>query len=136
MKYKVLNKRNKYELTEDLILKTHIYPDMDIHVNFISLLMDGTLTIRSGYRWDGASGPTLDTDNSMSPSCGHDAIFQLMRMGMLDRKWFKVANKDFYLWLRERKMLWIRARVWLRALNKFGLENTFPDENPLIIEVF
>lgn len=37
--------------------------------------------IKSGYAWDGPSGPTLDTKNFMRGSLVHDALSRLMRAG-------------------------------------------------------
>ena len=48
---------------------------------YLSLRSDGLLTIRKGYAWDGASGPTIDTKTIMRASLVHDAIYQLLREG-------------------------------------------------------
>lgn len=53
-------------------------------------LYDGILTIKKGYRWDGASTPTNTInvwDNRtfyIRASCVHDAMYDLMRMDYLD----------------------------------------------------
>ena len=39
----------------------------------------GVLTIHAGYAWDGASGPVVDTVNSIRATLVHDAVYQLMR---------------------------------------------------------
>ncbi len=62
-------------------------------------LYDGILTIKKGYRWDGASTPwnNLNVGDNRTyyirASCVHDAIYDLMRMGYLkhDRVFL---NKD------------------------------------------
>jgi Protein of unknown function (DUF1353) len=56
-----------------------------IVTDWIELDPDGTLRIRPGYAWDGASGPTYDSKSSMRASLVHDALYQLMRMDLLDR---------------------------------------------------
>lgn len=69
----------KYQLAKDYSCHVDIYPDHDINLEFISLSMDGTLTMRSGYAWDGPSGGAIDTDDFMRPSLIHDGIYQLLR---------------------------------------------------------
>lgn len=41
------------------------------------------LTARSGYAWDGPSGPTLDTVDFLRGSLIHDCLYQLIREGVL-----------------------------------------------------
>lgn len=126
----------KHRITEKLILQTSIFPEKDIVVPFIALRTTGVLEIDPKYMWDGASGPTIDTKNTISPSAGHDALFQLMRMGLLDREvCWKPANADMYRWMRDRKMNYIRAKAWKTGLDMFSYKHTLPRE-PKIIEVY
>lgn len=116
----------KYITTENEWFQTTIFPERDIITEYIELYADSKMLIKKGYSWDGPSGPTIDTKNSMTPSLGHDALAQLMRMDRLPRRWRLQSNKDFYRWLRERGMWWVRAITWLRMLNKFGGPSTDP----------
>ena len=126
----------KHRIREKLILQTSIFPEVDIVVPFIRLSTSGVLEIEHDYMWDGASGPTIDTKNTISPSAGHDALFQLMRMGLLDRgKWWLAANADMYRWMRDRNMAYIRARTWKIGLDMFSYKHTLPRES-VIIEVY
>ena len=50
---------------------------------WVHLAGDGQLTIKRGYCWDGASGPTFDTPSTMLASLVHDALYQLMRECLL-----------------------------------------------------
>jgi hypothetical protein len=52
---------------------------------WLELWPDGTLVISPGYAWDGASGPTYDSKSSMRASLVHDALYQLMRLGLLSQ---------------------------------------------------
>jgi hypothetical protein len=53
--------------------------------DFISLESGGILTIKQGYRWDGASNPIdIDGQHSFRSSIIHDALYDLMRMGYLN----------------------------------------------------
>lgn len=83
-KYKEIDHpKYKYETTEHYYIKTDIHPDSFIETPYLSLGRGGVLQIRTGYRWDGASGPTIDTRNTMRASCVHDAIYQLIRCSVL-----------------------------------------------------
>jgi hypothetical protein len=56
-------------------------------------LANGVLTCFSGYEWDGASGPAIDTANFMRGSLFHDALYQLMHEGVIPWKNRKRADK-------------------------------------------
>jgi hypothetical protein len=79
----------KYQLKEDYIDSIDIQPGEAIDTEYIALGLDGTLTIREGYAWDGPSGPTFDTLNFMRGSLVHDALYQLMRERHLDREVYR-----------------------------------------------
>lgn len=69
----------KYQLKNDYDLIIPIYPESDIKTDYILLNKEGLLVIKTGYAWDGPSGPTIDTKNFMRGSLVHDALYQLMR---------------------------------------------------------
>lgn len=73
----------KYQLVEDAYFKTDIHPDTLIENEFISLDVDGNLTVKEYYAWDGPSGPTLDTKTFMRGSLAHDALYQMIREDLL-----------------------------------------------------
>ena len=82
----------KYKLWADYsIVVTGIHPD-PADYGYLELTVDNgitTLMIRTGYTWDGPSGPTWDTKTFMRGSLVHDALYQLLREGHLppnDRK--------------------------------------------------
>lgn len=75
-------------------------------------LENGILTILRGYVWDGGSGPSIDTATFMSASLVHDALYQLMREGVIDRKYRKKADQIMKQIARECGMSWIRAQ-WI-----------------------
>jgi hypothetical protein len=74
----------KYQLKFDYVTDIGILPDSPIDMEYIALSETGKITIRRGYAWDGPSGPTVDTLNFMRGSLVHDALYQLMREGVLD----------------------------------------------------
>lgn len=81
----------KYQLKKDYITTIDIKPDVPIDTKYLALTVDGTLTIRDGYAWDGPSGPTIDTLNFMRGSLVHDALYQMMREGHLDKDNYREA---------------------------------------------
>lgn len=112
----------KYQIAGDVVGKSPIMPTKDVDTEFIALTCGGNMTIRSGYSWDGASGPTIDTKNSMTASLIHDCYCQLIRNGYLGKSARKQADKYFYEMLRERKMWIVRAKIWLRGV-RFGAKH-------------
>ena len=106
----------KYQIAGDVSGQTPIKPDKEIDTEFIKLSMDGFMFIKSGYAYDGASGPTLDTKNTFTPALVHDCFCQLIRLGYLPHAARREADYFFYEMLRERGMWKIRARMWLRGV--------------------
>lgn len=84
-------------------------------------ICDGYMVIKSGYAWDGASGPALDTKDFMKASLVHDAFYQLMRIGLLDSKiWKSFADKLLYQICLEEGMPKWRAWYVYMAVKLFG----------------
>ena len=54
---------------------------------------NGILQIERGYAWDGPSGPTVDTKTFMRASLVHDALYQMIRLGVLDKSLREHADK-------------------------------------------
>jgi len=117
MKYR---KGYKYQLAEDEIFYTKIFPLVDIKTQFIELTTSGVLTVKSGYAWDGASGPTIDTVNAMRGPCAHDALYQLMRMKLIAGSLRYLADDFMYQCLIEDGMSQFRASLWRREVGKFA----------------
>ena len=106
----------KYQLHKTYEDQISIRPEADIKTQYITLTVNGGLSIRYGYAWDGPSGPTIDTPSSMRGSLIHDALYQLMRMGLLDRKWKSKVDLLFEKTLVEDDMWEWRARIWYRGV--------------------
>jgi hypothetical protein len=111
----------KYQLEALFLLKTDIKPLENIHTHFIDLDTSGLLLIYEGFAWDGPSGPTLDTKNFMRGSLVHDALYCLMRNGLLDHdKWRIRADELLREICREDGMSYIRALFVFQAVKWFG----------------
>ena len=90
--------------------------------------------ITAGYAWDGPSGPTLDTRNSLRGSLFHDAAYQLLRGCFLDQKWRTVADEELGRFLKEDGMWSFRRMMWVRELKKFGGAAADPKNRKPVLE--
>lgn len=109
----------KYQVYADCWIKTKIL-GYRIQHQFFELYENGMLLVRTGYAWDGASGPTWDTKSSMRSSLGHDVLYQMMREGLLPHEEFHPANE----FLRDQSIadgMWKwRADYWFESVEDFG----------------
>lgn len=121
----------KYQLLEDYGIQTPFRPNQRLETGFVALDVDGILYISKGYAWDGCSGPTIDTKDSMRAGLVHDALYSLMRAQLLARTDFnrKVADDLFKRILQEDGMGGIRAGYWHRAVRMFGESSTHPKQD-------
>jgi hypothetical protein len=111
----------KYQLYADMMVKISVIPPgLPIYTKFIDLTEKGLLIIRAGYAWDGASGPTFDTSNSMRASLVHDALCQLCRLRLLPMSLSKKIDREFRRLCIEDGMFRWRAELWYRAVRRFG----------------
>lgn len=94
---------------------------------------DGWLTIFEDYPWDGASGPTWDTSSSVRASLVHDALYEMMRLGLLPQSCFAAANFELYLIAVEDGMWEWRARLWRVALDKCGRAACRPKDQNIMV---
>lgn len=102
----------KYQLAETREFKT---PVLGYHIvtDYFELFPDGRLVVFKGYAWDGASGPTVDTDSSITPSMVHDVFCQCMRAGWISyEQWQDTINKFFKEQCIECGMCPLRAALW------------------------
>ncbi len=120
----------KYELAADFKIQINIFPDKDIVHKYFTLLKDGSLAIKAGYKCDGPSGPTIDTPDFMIGSFVHDVLYQCMRLGFLDYKVYRLlADKELYRICRLCGMPWWRASYVYNAVRWFAEECAKPKED-------
>ena len=108
-----------YQLQEDYVIATGIEPVPPTSTEYISLAPYGTLTIRKGYAWDGPSGPAIDTLNFMRGSLVHDALYQLMREGLLEGSFRESVDRLLQRICKEDGMSTVRA-WWVYQGVRFG----------------
>jgi len=123
----------KYRLAEDYAVQTAIRPPADIITPFITLTASGLLTLRAGYASDGPSGPTIDTKNFIRGAFGHDALYQLMRMRLLDCGWRPTADQELDRWCKEDGMWGIR-RWWVLRGVRLGGEGSAAWQEDKVLE--
>ena len=124
----------KYQLYTDELFQTPFRPDKLIKTRFILLSYDGMMSILSGYAWDGASGPTWDTKNTMRGSLFHDAAYQLIRLGLLkEHSVRQIADEYFGVLLKEDGMGTIRRKLWIRAVKRFAASAADPKNRRCIL---
>lgn len=134
----------KYVITRPFRVKTDILPvvaqritrqtvdvrNVAVVVPIVSLAPSGWLTIHTGYAFDGASGPTIDTLDCMAAAAVHDAGYQMIRLGLI-----AIDKKDYfdnllYTIMVEDGMNTVRARLWYWAVKMFGRGSTRPSAEP------
>ena len=124
----------KYQLAEDYQTRIGIKPEQFILTPWIRLDIDGMISIVAGYAWDGPSGPTLDTADSMRGSLVHDALYQLMREGHLDAKTHRrAADRELWRICVEDGMLKPRADVWYAAVRLAAGNMALPENKKAIL---
>lgn len=111
------SKGYKYQVEKPFTQQTPII-GVEIEDYYFKLEPSGLLTVKRGYAWDGASGPTWDTPSSMAASLVHDVFCQLERDCRLDyATWHEKINEFFGDMCKEAGMWAARASVWQAAVN-------------------
>lgn len=133
MKYVQYRKGYKYQLAGNHQFHlAFVRPDNDISTEWICLTKDGLLTIYNGYASDGPSGATIDTRSSMRGSFVHDALYQLLRMGLLPQSMRQLVDDEAQrIWIED-GMWKFRARLWHRELRKFGASAADPSNVKIV----
>ena len=107
----------KYQLKSDYVVDVGI--GLAVNTQFLVLTGNGDLFIKSGYAWDGPSGPTFDSKNFMRGSLVHDALYQLMRCGHIPEGYREHADRLLQKICIEDGMSALRA-WWVYKGVRFG----------------
>lgn len=111
----------KYQLEEDYEHDIVFGSIVSGGNRFVQITVGGKLLVRAGYAWDGPSGPAIDTPNFMRGSLVHDALYQLMRLGVLNKEDHrKFADQLLREICIEDGMSSIRAWWVYQAVRAFG----------------
>ena len=89
-------------------------------------LKDGILSVKRGYAWDGASGPIINTRDTLVASLVHDVLYQAMRLNLIksSKENRMIADKNFFEILKMNGVNSIRRKVWYFAVRLFGKKST------------
>ena len=89
-------------------------------------LKDGILSVKRGYAWDGASGPVINTRDTLVASLVHDVLYQAMRLNLIkpSKENRKIADKNFFEILKMNGVNSFRSKVWYLAVKLFGKKST------------
>ncbi len=113
----------KYVLAERIEFKTGILIPIPAYIGPLKMKTDGTLIIDQVYAWDGPSGPTIDTKTFMRGSLIHDALYQLIREGVLSMADRKRVDQILREICREDGMAKFRAWYVYHGVRKFGAKH-------------
>ena len=80
----------------------------------------GRIEGKQGYAWDGPSGPTIDTKDSLRASLIHDILYQAIIDKQLSLRDRKLADRIFLRILKEDGMNLVRRYIWYWAVRLFG----------------
>ena len=106
------SKGYKYQLEEPYAVQTPVI-GYNIQTRYFTLYPNGYMVVGVGYAWDGASGPTLDSKSSMTPSLVHDVFCQMMRDKLISYDlWQDTINAFFKKQCIDCGMNPLRAAIW------------------------
>jgi len=126
IKYKK-RKRYKYDLHSDFRYSTGIEVEAPKDLEYLRIDSDGELYLKAGYSWDGPSGLTIDTKAFMRGSLVHDALYQLMREGVIGQDQRERADELLREMCIEDGMSRMRALWVYRAVRMAGAKSAKPD---------
>ena len=98
---------------------------------YVKIHPDGSLWLRSGYSWDGPSGPAIDTPDFMRGSLCHDALYQLIREEVLPQSTRKQADKEMNRINKEDGMFIGRRFYTFLAVRYFGKFTSQPKKDTI-----
>ncbi len=109
----------KYQLSEDYTKEIGFLIGLQCDLEFLSI-SNGRLKIKSGYAWDGASGPGIDTYSFMRGSLVHDALYQLIRNGCIPYYCRDKADRLMMNMCKEDGMSSLRSWIVYKGVSIFG----------------
>jgi len=131
IRYQLGYKYQLYETYQHRLINP-IKVDKHVSTHFLDLSTDGMLTIKQGYASDGPSGISVDSPSFMRGAFIHDALYQLMREGFIDRSQKDAADKELHDVCIQDGMLRVRAWWVYKAVQRFGRSSTINNRQVII----
>jgi len=110
----------KYQLVKSTEQLLTFASGKDIVTEYVHFYKTGLLWLREGYAWDGPSVSTIGDYTNMRGSVMHDAIYQLMRLGLLHSKYRDMADREFRSMCRKDGICSSRADMYFDDVHLFG----------------
>ena len=133
----------KYELMEAFTIKVDLPDTPQRSIDEFVFVRDGDLILSKYYAWDGSTIPMKglfgiigwNSDKFCKiASLVHDALYQLMKAELLDRKYKDYADRFYQFLCKEGGMPDWQANLRYWALKNFG-SLKYQDMTPEIFEV-
>ena len=121
----------KFQLAAPYTVDVGFKPMLSVSVGeWVSLSDQGILSIKDGYAWDGASGPVEQSPQILRGSLVHDALYQLMRAGVLDQNYREQADMVLKRICIEDGMSHWYAQAVFSAVREFGASHAAVGAQP------
>ena len=108
----------KYQLKADSSFRVPV-EGYKIDEDYYSLNEFGTLTLKKGYAWNGATA-AIDTKNFIESSAVHDSLYQMIKTKALPAALRIVADKELKRMCIKAGMSTLRAQYVYLAVRVFG----------------
>ena len=117
--------RYKYQLAQPMTFSTGI-EGHSFKTTYFTMFPDGMFVVKEGYLWDGPSGPTVDTPDSMRGSLLHDSLYECVRRELLPLSIKDRADRLLHDICTEDGMDKHRADLWYDMVSKFAWSSCIP----------
>jgi hypothetical protein len=123
-----------YQTVSEFHFKLDLELPKVIDTEYIHVDKQGRVTVKIGFMWNGADGPTFDTPDSIPGSLGHDIGYWLMRECHLPIYIAKpIVDRWFYERLQKDGMWQPRAHTWWVAVQQLGGYAVLPRSEPDVL---
>lgn len=123
----------RYQLRRPFTCLVDLKPARYVNNGYVRLHTDGGLALTGGYAWDGPSGPIAHDRTIMRGSLIHDALYQLLREGLLAPAQREQADRVLHQACLDDGMPAWKAWLVFKAVRLFGNPAADPaSDRPLL----
>lgn len=91
-----------------------------IDTHYCTLFDNGLLLLKSGFIWNGPSGPAINTPATLMPSALHDCLYRLIQEGELEKDHREASDYTYRDSLKTWGVPLWRRLLHFRAVRLFG----------------